>query len=425
MPFRQLVYLALKALNLVLATALSFGLVFALIRKLPEEAYTIFILVSALGTYILATDLGFSSVVFARLRKAFLEDRIGEARPIVVGTIVIYGLVVVLAQLGFSAFLLPGRIPPDWRLAFGLYFLVLLLPLPWNVIRAVAAGSERFLLFESVEAIRRLGMVVLILAMAKGLPFETYAWIALGLWVLAYAVLLTVMIPVVGLPSGREDWNVRKVLSESKGQLGGAGVFALCEVGVYNFPYLIIPTLFHSAAALVAFDIFYKITRFGASAYLVANEGLLPAQTRAIHQGVGRTIVRNILVCVGISALPCLIGVLAVSVFGDLVFKLLLSDAARVPVDARAGMAVVLVAMLFRAASGTLLLNTGKSELLARIALGEVVAMGLMTLACAVLNASFAQFLWCYVAIFGAVSAGYFLMLVVLSRRMFRPAAVW
>lgn len=425
MSVRQLFYLALKALNLVLATALSFGLVFALIRKLPEEAYTVFILVSALGTYILATDLGFSSVVFARLRKAFLEDRIGEARPIVMGAVTLYALIVVLAQLGFCVLLLPGRIPPDWRLSFGLYFLVLLLPLPWNVIRAVAAGSERFLLFETVEAVRRLGMVLLVLAMTKGLSFEAYSSIALTLWALAYGVLLVALMPVIGLPRTREDWNVRKVLSESKAQLGGAGIFALCEVGVYNFPYFAIPLLFHSGPALVAFDIFYKITRFGASAYLVANEGLLPAQTRAIHQGAGPAIVRNIVLCLCISALPCVAGGVAVTVFGDPLFKALLGEASRVPGDARAAMAVMLAAMLFRAASGTLLLNTGKSNLLARIALGEVAAMGLLTLACGLLKAPFSDFLWGYVAVFGVVSAGYFLLLANLSRRMFRPAAVW
>lgn len=425
MPVRQFVYLALKALNLVLATALSFGLVFALIRKLPESAYTTFILVSALGAYILATDLGFSSVVFVKLRKAFLDDRIGEARAITVGAIVIYGVVVVLAQLVFCTTLLPRHIPPDWRLAFGLYFLVLLLPLPWNVIRAAAASADRFVLFESVEATRRLGMVLLILAMTRGLPFEAYAWIALGLWALAYAVVLMVLIPIIGLPRTRADWNLRQALSESRGQLGGAGVFALCEVAVYNFPYLVIPTLFHSATALVAFDIFYKVTRFGASAYLVANEGLLPAQTRAIHHRAGPTFIRNVLICLGISALPCLCGVLAVSVFGDPVFKLLLGDAARVSMDVRGAMAAVLVAMLFRAASGTLLLNTGKSSLLARLALGEVAAMVALTLACVLVKASFAQFLWGYVVIFGAVSAGYFLMLATLSRRMFRPSAVW
>ncbi len=425
MPFRQLVYLALKALNLVLATALSFGLVFALIRKLPESAYTTFILVSALGAYILATDLGFSSVVFVKLRKAFLDDRIGDARAITVAAVVIYGFVVVLAQLTFCITLLPNHIPHDWQLAFGLYFLVLLLPLPWNVIRAAAASAERFLLFESVEAIRRLGMVMLILAMTRGLPFEAYAWIALGLWALAYAVVLTVLVPVIGLPRTRADWNLRQVVSESRGQLGGAGLFALCEVVVYNFPYLVIPMLFHSAAALLAFDIFYKITRFGASAYLVANEGLLPAHTRAIHQGVGSTIIRNIAICLGISALPCSVGVMAVSAFGEPVFKLLLGDASRVSMDARGAMAAVLVAMLFRATSGTLLLNTGKSKLLARLAVCEVVAMVALTLACALLKASFAQFLWGYVAIFGAVSAGYFLILTALSRRMFRPLAVW
>lgn len=424
-PARQLAYLALKALNLVLATALSFGLVFALIRRLPQGAYATFILVSALGAYVLAVDLGFSSVVFTRVRKAFLDQRPGQARPMVAGALAIYAGVIVVAQLGFCGAMLLGLIPPDWRLAFGLYFLTVLLSLPWNVIRATAAGLERFMLFEAVEAARRLALVGLILAMTRGLPFEAYAWIALGLWAVAYAVVLAALVPVIGLPVTRADWDLRRVLDQSKGQVGAAGIFALCEVAVYNFPYVAIPLLLHDAAALVAFDIFYKITRFGASAYLVANEGLLPAQTRAIHAGAGLAIVRNIGLGLAISALPCLVGVVAVSVFGDLVFGLLLGDAARVPGPVRLAMSGVLAAMLLRAASGTLLLNTGKAPLLARISLAEAAAMGLLVAAAAILDASFTQFLLSYVAIFAAGSAAYFLLLAVLSRRMFRPSAVW
>lgn len=425
MPARQLAYLALKALNLVLATALSFGLVFALIRKLPESTYATFILVSAVGAYVLAVDLGFSSVVFTKVRKAFLDQRPEDARPIVVGAVAIYAGVIVVAQASFCGAMMLGLIPPDWRLTFGLYFLTVLLALPWNVIRATAAGLERFMLFESVEAVRRLAVVGLVFAMTRGLGFETYAWIVLALWAAAYAGVLSILVRVVGLPSSAADWNLRQVLAKNKGQAGAAGVFALCEVAVYNFPYVAIPLIFHDAGALVAFDVFYKITRFGASAYLVANEGLLPVQTRAIHAGDGRAIVRNIGLSLAISALPCLIGAVAVTAYGDSVFMLLLGDAARVPGYVRLCMAAVLAAMLFRAASGTLLLNTGKAGLLARVSLSEVAAMVLMTASVVAVGAAFSEFLLGYVAIFAAISLAYFLMLARLSRRMFRPAAVW
>jgi O-antigen/teichoic acid export membrane protein len=253
--------------------------------------------------------------------------------------------------------------------------------------------------------------------MLGGLGFLGYAAGSILLWILAYGVTLPPLLKVLGpgaLP-GWADW--RDLFSRNTRQLGAVGLFSGLEFAIYNFPYLLVPLLYGKGWALVAFDVFYKITRFGAAGYLAVNEGLLPAATRAIHEGDAVRIRRHVVVSLALSAVACVAGAVGVTVFGDLVFGLLLHDASRAPHTLRICMAATLLAMMFQACAGVLMINTGKGPVLARVATGMGVAMALLAVV-ASFGLGFERFMVAYTVLFACGSAVYFTLLTRSVRRV-------
>jgi O-antigen/teichoic acid export membrane protein len=422
---KQAAFLAMKGVNLGLATVMSFALVWVLIRKLPLAAYSTFVLIAAMGAYVMATDLGFSAVIYHRVRSAFLRGRPEEARALAVTAFGLYLAIAGLAELLMIAWLAIGGAGHGLSAAFSVYFLALALALPWGVLRSVAGALDHFLLYEGVEAARRALLTAMIAAMAFGLPLLAYAAIALAAWPLAYAILLPRLARTIGAGGWRGVWRPLEALRENGRMMGAASVFSLMEFGVYNFPYIALPYLFGYGPALVVFDIFFKVTRFGASAYLVPNESLLPLNTRAIHDGDGRRLLRNVIIALGLSALACAVGCIAVTAFGDALFRALLKNGALVAPRVRWCMAVVLAAMMFQAASGTLLVNSGKMGVLSRVSVGMALSMSAMTAAAAVLHWSFPGFMQAYASVYAVGAVIYFSLLVASVARLLGPQKRW
>jgi O-antigen/teichoic acid export membrane protein len=422
---RQFAYLALKGVNLLLTTALNFGLVYVLIRKLSLTDYSAFVLMTAIGSYVLAADLGFSSVVYQRVRSAFLAGRARDGLSLAVTT---FGLYLCLA-LGTAAIAFGMLTVKDGASGagqtLGVYFLALLLALPWMIVRSTANAVDRFLIYEATEAARRMVLIILAAAMLRWLPFGGYAISGLVLWLGAYAVVLPPLSRALGGAPSAKHWAPGEAFRDNAAQLKRAGVFSIMEFAIYNFPYLITPLLFGKGHALVAFDVFFKITRFAAVAYLVPSEALLPATTRAVHEADGRKLLKLLALVFGLSLAACLVAAIAVTVFGDALFGLLLGNRAVISPTVRICMAVILFAMMIQAPAGLLLLNTGRSAMLARIAPTVAAAMTVMCVAVAVTHASFDTFLVGYVSIFAIGAVVYFTLLVTHVRRLLRPGGQW
>lgn len=426
MGTRQLAYLALKGVNLLLTTALNFGLVYVLIRKLSLTDYSAFVLMTAIGSYVLAADLGFSSVVYQRVRTAFLAGRPREGLSLAVTTFGLY-LCLALGTAGIAFGVLTVKDGAGGAgQVLGVYFLALLLALPWMIVRSTANAVDRFLVYEATEAARRMILIILAAAMVQWLPFGGYAIGGLVLWLGAYAIVLPTLGRTLGGAPTAEHWAPRAALKDNAAQLKRAGVFSIMEFAIYNFPYLVTPLLFGKAGhALVAFDVFFKITRFAAVAYLVPSEALLPATTRAVHEADGRKLLKLLAVVFGLSLVACLVAAIAVTVFGDKLFGLLLGGRAVISPTVRICMAVILFAMMIQAPAGLLLLNTGRSAMLARIAPTVAAAMTVMCVAVAVTHASFDTFLVGYVSIFAVGAVTYFTLLATHVRRLLRPGGQW
>jgi hypothetical protein len=424
---RQIVFLGLKGVNLALATVMSFALIWILIRKLPLASYSTFVLIVAMGSYVMATDLGFSSVVYHRVRKAFLGEDPASEKSLVFTASGLYFGVVAIAEVLMILWMHGGGVGGDLVGAFAIYFLALALSLPWGLMRAIAGALDLYLHYEAIEAARRTVLTGLLFAMAMGMSLKVYALIALALWPMAYALLLPSVFRLMGggERGWRHLWRPRAAIAENGRMLGAASLFSLMEFGIYNFPYVALPLIFGRGPALVAFDVFFKVTRFGAQSYLVPNESLLPMNTRAIHERDGRKLLRNVAAALAISAVACAIGAGAVLLFGETLFRLLLKNAGLVPPTLRWCMAVILVAMMFQAASGTLLLNSGKMGVLSRVSLGMAVSMSLMTAAVVTLHLPFLVFMQSYVAVFSIGATVYFTLLVRSVRRLLGPHRQW
>lgn len=398
-------YYLLKAANLALTSAWSFALIFVLVRVLPLADYANVAVVTGLGGYVLAVNLGFSTVVYANLRRNFLEHGPAEERAISIATLVLYAGFAGLAALIFWAcvFGLPIG-SPGIRLALAVHFTALSCALPWTIVRVSAAAVDRFMAFELIELARRALALVLVIAMLFGLSFLGYAALSLLLWLAAFAATYPIM---GGLWRGvRLDEGMRRLRNDIRA-IRHTGVFSALETAIYNFPYMFVPFLYGASSAVVAFDTFYKIVRFGASAYLASAEATLPAQTRALHEGDRGRLAGRTAMALGLGALPMIVGILAVTVFGDFTFGHLLKKAGLIPETTRIAMGVMLAAMLIQTISGNLLVNTGKAALLARLSWVIAAGLALFSAAVMIFHLPFSTFILGYAAVYAAGAVAY------------------
>lgn len=151
----------------------------------------------------------------------------------------------------------------------------------------------------------------------------------------------------------RSDTAYRKFLPEC-GRVAGAGLYGFVtksgallrgllllrrEVGgiratvllsLADFIIVVFPCYLLAAArdatAVVAFDMFYKVTRFAVLSYLIGAETVLPHQTRAVHNDDAVALARATAKGFVVGLLPMTSGIIAIAMFGDGIFSLILSQ---------------------------------------------------------------------------------------------------
>lgn len=348
----------------------------------------------------MAVDLGFSNVIYAKTRSAFLTKNPIGARSLSVTTFGLYGLITAISVIAFSSQIHRFG-PKEYELAFSLFFIGSVLPLPWAVIRAVTAATERYILFESIELFRRMGSLALACSMLWGLTFIHYAALNIALWAAAFIVMCPSVVRSFGTtPLTRNDWDVKAVLENNRRQIGASSAYSLAGFALVNVPYLAFPLLFHHPLDVIPFDIFSKVTRFGWQAYLVANEGILPVTSRAVYQGDKAQLKKSLRTAVLLSAIPCMIGIIAVTFFGDRVFTLLLKDASLITHSLRWGMGLMLIVLMFQAPVEIVMLNTGNIVPLARIRAGMVGVLALLITTLLFVGYTFDVFMLSYILIY-------------------------
>jgi hypothetical protein len=403
-PAGRLSFLTIKALNLALLVAYSFGLIFVLVRSVPAGSYPWMVMLSSIGTYVLAVDLGFSNYAYSVVRRRFLEQQLAGAEDLVAEAVSLYLLIAAVA-CAIAAPVIWVLAPAPLRLAMLGYFATIVIPLPWMLIRRVAAAVDLHVQIEVLECIRRALFCGILATMLVGMPLIGFVGLALAGWAVAMAAAwLLLRAHGFRIVAGRPG-RMLAFLAENGEGVVQSGSFTALEFIIYNFPYLLIPVMFHGPANLVGFDLFNKVTRFGGAAYSVPAEAFSPQQTRAYYAGDHAAVDRFQKMMWAVGAVPMVVGGALVILVGGPLFEHLLAGLHAVPIGLREEMAAMLAALLLQTSAGGFLLSVGRYGELTRAAL---VTVGLMLAAVVVTmlwRLSFSEFMLLYVLVYGVHAA--------------------
>jgi O-antigen/teichoic acid export membrane protein len=368
---RPLACLVLKGANTALTAISSFLLAYVLVRTIGIPAYAMFAGLMAFAALVVQSDLGITGLTFSQLRAHYLAD-LGStsARPddrdLIVTTTAMYAAIAVGATCVLSVLLWFGFISAaPHGAAYLLIFAGAVCALPRMPLRVAIDAREGYLWSESVDLARRVGLLIVALLLLRGLPFTAYSALSLAIWVCSIGAL--------ALLAARHGYGVRRRvlrrgMSLLRAEMRGirASVrLSLLEFSICIFPYYLLPFV-GDATAVVAFDMFYKVTRFATMSYLIGSETVLPSQTRAVHRGDGPGLARATGLGIAVGLFPMIIGIVGISVFGQSIFGTIVNHPGIVSPTMRGAICVMFIAMLIHTTCAVVLIGVGRIEMLAR-----------------------------------------------------------
>lgn len=397
--YGRLGFLALKLANLVLISLYSFGLIYVLVRIVPPGFYPWMVLLASIGGYVLATDMGFSVYVYAEVRRNFLNDALDGADELVSQAATLY-LGLAIAAVGIAALVIPFVSPPHLAPALIGYFATIVLPLPWMLIRRVAAALDLYVAMEALECVRRAVFCLLAATMLLGVSLLDFSLACLFVWTIAGAASWWLLSRHgFRLRFGSPRRIARFWRANRRGVLK-SGKFAGLEFFVYNFPYIAIPVMFHGPADLVSFDLFNKVARFGGAAYSVPGEAFCPSQTRAYYAADAEGVSHYQRLTWLVGAVPLVVGAGLIAAVGGPVFNDLLAGTHSVSPLVRIAMIAMLAALLLQSSSGGFLVAVGKYDALAQVATITTTLMLAAMALTVVFGVPFPVFMLLYVAVY-------------------------
>ena len=192
---------------------------------------------------------------------------------------------------------------------------------------------------------------------------------------------------------------------DNRAELLRSGNYAIAELAIYNFPYLVVPVVFGLGAPTIILDTVFKIFRGATLIYAAGLDPMVPRQTRAFADHDAPTLKKATLIATVLCAVPTLALCALLLLAGDRLFALLLGQAATVPPAATLILVVLLLANLAQNVASCLLLHTGFFREIARVASFLVFAMAGMTALVLVGGLDIVGFIGGYAAVYvmGAV----------------------
>lgn len=418
---KSMLFFGLRIGSTVLATAWSFLLTYTLVRMIGLQDYAFLATVIAFASLVLQADLGISVRLFSRMRQNFVDPTAGsreDLRSATATALWAYSAAALLATAVFAAALWFWNLgPAEHRVALVLLFGGSVLPLPWMVLRIAVNAFDHYVLTEAIDCARRAVLLLLTGALAFGLPLLAYTIGFLLLWAAALGILFVQAQRKIDLFSGisvRRGWQV---LREDAHGIAASAQLSFSEFLIYIFPYYVLLLTHAEAAALVAFDMFYKVTRFGVTAYFTVTETMMPHQTRAYHTRNTQTMLRILGLSFGLCALPCVVGTGIIYFFGDRFFGELLGHPDIVSPHLRLAICAMLVFMMVKAITGSVLAGIGELGPLGNRATLTLGAMLVYCFASRIAGWSIDVFVAGYVLLYGCQAASYFLLLLRTFRR--------
>jgi O-antigen/teichoic acid export membrane protein len=403
-------YLLLRAATA--GGAVAFGLVqtYVFARVLGAHEFSIYIVIGTFGVSLWLFDLGAAKILFVRQRERHLAGMGDDAVPAQSSAVVmLYAAVVALGTLACFAVMVAR---PDGSIGaaadYALFFTFAALNLVWFPLRNVSNAVDEYIGFETLEAIRRLGHIALMLALLVGLPFAAFLIAANALWSAVFAICIVRLARTGALARPRGVWaRLTAFWRSNRGEILRSGNYAVAELAIYNFPYFVVPAAFGLGAPTIVLDTLFKVFRGATLVYAAGLDPLLPRQTRALAEHDAPALKRATLTAFILCAVPTFVLCAMLLLAGDRLFALLLGRAATMPAAATNLLVVLLIANLAQNVASNLLLHTGFFRIIARIATALVAAMAAMTLTAIAAGAGILGFIAGYTAVYVAGAALY------------------
>ena len=189
-------------------------------------------------------DLGAAKILFVRQRARHLAQRSDYTIAAQSSAVVaLYTFIVFAGTLVCFAVMASRPRSPVWQgFEFALFFSFAALNLVWFPLRNVSNAVDEFISFETLEAIRRGGHIILMLALLVGLPLPAFLLLANLLWFVLLGICSPRLVANGAMAPGVPQ--LRSTLStfwrDNRAELLRSGNYAIAELAIYNFPYLVV-----------------------------------------------------------------------------------------------------------------------------------------------------------------------------------------
>jgi O-antigen/teichoic acid export membrane protein len=419
----SLVLFTLKGLNSALTAISNFVLVYVLVRTIGLDSYAVIASLLAIAALVAQSDLGITGLMFFKLRSHYLgetgkQDASPGDQDFVGAVVLLYIAIAVISVVIVGAALAAGfvQVAPH-GIAYLLIFAGAVCALPRMALRVAVNARDGFVWTESIDLGRRAALLVLTAAMLLGLSFASYGALNLLMWILSISTLIWLArLHGFALRRGAFLRGLRPLRKEV-GRVRATVLLSLADFAISVFPYYLLAAT-RDAAAIVAFDMFYKVTRFAVLSYLIGAETVLPQQTRAVHNqdatGLSRATAKGFMV----GLLPMASGIVAIAVFGEQLFGAILNHSGLVSPVIRIAICAMLVFMLIQTTCQIVLIGVGKFEELARRSFITLAGMALISTLMVLFRWNIETFIAAYVIVYGAGSLLYAECLYSLSRSL-------
>ncbi|MGJ5031918.1 hypothetical protein ACQR1I_34135 [Bradyrhizobium sp. HKCCYLS2038] len=415
--------MALKGANSALTAVTNFVLAYVLVRSIGLESYAVIASLLAVAALVVQSDLGITGLTFFKLRSHYLAGSAASAaspddQDLVVTIVTLYIAVGLAAVLVLGLALAAGVVQVGiYALPYLLVFAGAVCALPRMVLRVVINARDGFVWTEVVDLVRRSALLAATLAMLPGLSFTSYSAISLVIWMGAIGALLWLArIHGFALRPGALRNGVRLLRAEIRG-VGATVLLSLVDFFIGVFPYYLLAAS-RDAAAVVTFDMFYKVTRFAVMSYLIGAESVLPQQTRAMHDADAAGLIGATAKGIMIGLLPMSAGIIAIAVFGEQIFGVILNHAGIISPVMRIAICAMFVFLLVQTTCQIVLIGIGKFEALARRSCLTFAVMVVISTLMVLFDWTTDRFIVAYVIVYGAGSLLYARALYVVVRAL-------
>jgi O-antigen/teichoic acid export membrane protein len=419
----SLVLFALKGLNSAFTAISNFVLAYVLVRTIGLNSYAVIASLLAVAALVVQSDLGITGLTFFKLRSHYLAEtgQHGASRDdqdLVMSIVTLYLGIGMLAVTVLGVALAVGLVQvAPYRLSYLLIFAGAVCALPRMALRVAINARDGFVWTETIDLGRRLALSAVTIGMLLGLSFVHYSAISLAIWIVSIAVLIW-LAWIYGFAPRRGALlnGLRLLRNESRG-VGATVLLSLADFVIGVFPYYLLAAA-GDAMSIVAFDMFYKVTRFAVLSYLIGAETVLPQQTRAVHNEDAAGMIRATAKGVMVGLLPMVVGIVAISLFGEQIFGIILNHNALVSPVMRMATCGMFAFMLVQTTCQILLIGVGKFEELARRSALTLAGMVLISVLMVLFHWTIDTFIVAYVIVYGAGSLLYAECLYALARSL-------